>query len=432
MKKPIFFVSMILVLLLVIGVLLAACGGNETTTTAAPTETTAASTQSTAAPTETSAASTETTAAATTGVIKIGHIRPLSGVMATTSDRMIKAFDFAFEQVGYQATGKKIEIIVGDSKGDPATAVEVARKMVESDGVSMLVGPTQGGEEMAVAAYASQVGIPVLFTNPAPMGAATPDMAFAVSGYGTEPQISSAMGVYCYDQAGYRNVDLLSGDFAPGHGFLGAFKAAFTKKGGTIVQEIYTPYPSEDFSPYLTTLKDADAVVAWIDGEQAIKLLTQYHQLSIDKRMPIVGAFHGSFLAPFILSALPADVSDSLVGALVPVPYSPLLDTAVNTKFVADFKAKFNVLPEDMDSGPYVGAQIIMHALEATNGDTTPAKLRDALVAVNFEGPEGPIKFDPQTRAAIKTVYIAKVAKQDGAFVWQPVFTYPDVPPAGL
>ncbi len=410
--KKLLFVGV--ALLLAMGLLVAACGEEEETTT-------------------TTAVSTDTTVAPPTGeVIKIGHIRPLSGVMATTSERMVQAFDFAFEQVGYQVAGHPIEIIVGDSKGDPATAVEVARKMVEEDHVAMIVGPTQGGEQMAVAAFASQVGVPVLFTNPAPMPATTPDFPFAVSGYGTEPQISSAMGVYCYEEAGFRNVDALAGDFAPGHGFLGAFTAAFTAKGGTIVQEIYTPYPSQDFSPYLTTLKDADAVVAWIDGEQAIKLLTQYHELSIDERMPIVGAFHGSFLAPFIMAALAPEVSESLIGAITPTPYSPLLDTPVNQQFVADYQAAFDLLPEDMDSGPYVGAQIIMHALEATSGDTAAETLRDALVAVEFDGPEGPIKFDVQSRAAIKTVYICKIAKQGDVFVWDPIFTYEDVPPAGL
>ena len=209
-------------------------------------------------------------------------------------------------------------------------------------------------------------------------------------------------------------------------------RTTFTKLGGTIAQEIYTPYPSQDFSSYLTSLKAADAVVAWIDGQQAIQLLTQYHQLGVDERMPLVGAFHGSFLAPFILSALPADVADAYVGSIVPVPYSPLLDNAANEQFVADFQAKFGILPEDMDSGPYVGAQIILHALEATNGDTTPEALLAALVGVSFEGPEGLISFDPETRCAIKEIYIAKVAKQDGAFVWDPIFTYTDVPVTGL
>jgi branched-chain amino acid transport system substrate-binding protein len=413
MKKRFVISLMLLIALVAVGAFLAACGGGgEVTTTLAPTT---------------------TLPPATGGTIKIGHIRPISGVMATTSDRMLKAFEFAFEQAGYQVANMNIEIITGDSKGDPATAVEVAKKMVEQDHVAMIVGPTQGGEEMGVAYYCSQAGIPVLFTNPAPADATGPGFPMAVLGYGSEPMYSSCMADYAYKTLGYRKVDVLTGDFTPGHGFLGAFEATFTKLGGTIEQEIFTPYPSQDFSSYLTSLKTADAVVSWLDGQQAIQLLTQYHQLGVDSRMPLVGAFHGSFLAPFIISALPADVADSVVGCVVPVPYSPLLDNPVNQQFVADFKAKFGILPEDMDSGPYVGAKIILEALKATNGDTTPATLLNALVAVNFEGPEGPITFDPATRCAVKTIYIAKVVKQDdGAFVWDPIFTYSDIPATGL
>jgi branched-chain amino acid transport system substrate-binding protein len=417
-------------LVFAVGVLATACGSGGTTDTTVTT--TVSSSDTTAALTETTAATTSETTQVSSDVIKIGHIRPRTGVMAMTSERMMNAFNFALEQAGYQVAGKTIEIIEGDSKGDAATAVEVARKMVELDKVVMIVGPTQGGEEMAVASYCEQVGIPFMFTNPAPFGIVAQGMKWAVLAGGTEPQLASAMGVYAYEQAGYKNVDVLTGDFAPGHGFLDAFMTTFKSKGGTIAQETYTPYPSQDFSSQLTVLKDADAVVAWIDGEQAIKLLTQYHELGIDKKMPIVGAFHGSFLAPFILSALPAEASAALIGAITPTPYSPLLDTEFNKQFVADFQAKFGSLPEDTDSGPYEGVMIILAALEATNGDTTPQTLRDALVAVTLDGPQGPVKFDPVTGATIKTIYIGKVAKQGEAFVWDPIFSYPDVPAQGL
>jgi branched-chain amino acid transport system substrate-binding protein len=364
--------------------------------------------------------------------IKIGHIRPLTGNMAMVSDLMVKAFDFAFEQVGYQVAGRPVQIILGDSQGQSETAIDVARKMVESDQVAMIVGPTQGGEEMAAAGYLNQVGIPEIFTNPEPAGVIMQKMRWCIGAGGTEPQISSAMGVYTYEQAGYKTVDVITGDFAPGHGFLTAFMDAFKKKGGQVVQEIYTPYPTQDFGPYLTTLKDADAVVAWIDGDQAIKLLTQYHDFGIDKRFPLVAAFHGSFLAPFILRALPPEVADATVGDLVPTPYSPLLDTPFNKKWVADFQAKFGTLPDDTSSGPYQGAMAIIRALEATGGDNTPEKLRQALLAVNFDGPEGPVKFDAETGASIKTIYVCKVAKQGNDYVWRPIFSYKDVGPLGF
>jgi branched-chain amino acid transport system substrate-binding protein len=366
------------------------------------------------------------------GIIKIGHIRPLTGNMASTSDRMIKAFDFAFEKIGYQVAGKKIQIIIGDSKGDAATAIDVARKMVENDKVDFIVGPTQGGEEMATAGYTNQVGIPEIFTNPEPLGVIMQKMKWCIGSGGTEPQIAGAPAAYAYDQLGYRKVDILAPDTAPGHGFLNAFMDTFKKKGGQIVQETYTPYPSPDFASYLTVLKDADALVAWMDGDQSIKFLSQYHEMGIDKRLPLIAAFHGSFLAPFILNALPPADGDAMVGRLTPTPYTPLLNTAFNTQWVADFKAKFGVLPEDTDSGPYQGAMAIIEALKATNGDTTPDKFRQAMLAVNFQGPEGPVKFDAQTGASIKTIYIAKVVKQNGNFTWEVVFTYPDVSPMGF
>ena len=70
--------------------------------------------------------------------------------------------------------------------------------------------------------------------------------------------------------------------------------------------------------------------------------------------------------------------------------------------------------------------------LTATDGDTTPETLRDALVAVEFDAPAGQLKFDPATRTAIVDIYICEVAKMDGAFVWKVIYTYEDVPAVGL
>ena len=72
-------------------------------------------------------------------VIKIGHMRPLTGPMAQMSQEMVRAFDWAFEQVGYQVAGKKIEIIVQDSEASAEKAIDVARKMVEKDKVALIV-----------------------------------------------------------------------------------------------------------------------------------------------------------------------------------------------------------------------------------------------------------------------------------------------------
>jgi branched-chain amino acid transport system substrate-binding protein len=423
MSKIVFSLAAIVAIL---ALAMAGCSSTSATTTTTP---------STSSP-QTSTAPLSTTAITTTaqptpqGIIKIGHIRPLTGNLAMSSNLMVQAFDFAFQQIGYQVAGKQIQIVVGDSKGDSATALDVARKMVENDKVALLVGPTQAGEGPAVAGYINQVGIPEIFTSPQPAEIFAGANKWAFASGGTNPQYATSMGIYAYEQAGYRKVDVLTQDTAAGHIFINAFMDGFKSKGGQIVQETYTQYPTPDFASYLTVLKDADAVVAWTAGADAVKFLIQYHEMGIDKRLPLVGAFHGSFLANSVLKALPPADGDATVGDLVPTPYSPFLDTPFNKQFVADIQAKFGILPDDTQSGPYQGAMAIIQALKATNGDTTPEKLRQALLSVKFDGPEGPVKFD-STGVSIKTVYICKVNKSGSDFSWQPIFSYKDVPAAG-
>ncbi len=121
------------------------------------------------------------------------------------------------------------------------------------------------------------------------------------------------MGAYAYDKLGYKKVDILTQDNSSGRAFLNPFMNTFKSKGGQIVQEIYTTFPAPDFAPYLTTLKDADALVAWTAGADAIKFLIQYHEMGFDKKLQLVGAYHGSFLVPFVLNAMPpADAEATL------------------------------------------------------------------------------------------------------------------------
>jgi branched-chain amino acid transport system substrate-binding protein len=205
------------------------------------------------------------------------------------------------------------------------------------------------------------------------------------------------MGAYAYDKLNYRKVDILTQDNSSGRAFLNPFMASFKARGGQIVQETYTTFPAQDFAPYLTVLKDADALVAWTAGADAIKFLTLYHEMGFAKRLPLLGAYHGSFLVPYVLNNMPPAAAAATVGNLVPTPYSPALNTDVNRKFIADIQARLNIFPDDTESGPYQVAMAIIEALKATDGDTAPDKLRQALLNVNFTGPEGPMKFDAKT-----------------------------------
>jgi branched-chain amino acid transport system substrate-binding protein len=303
--------------------------------------------------------------------------------------------------------------------------------MVESDKVAMVVGATTVGENMALAGYFNRVGVPEVLSTQMPV-LQIPNNKWVIGAGGTPAQLTSPMGAYAYDTLNYRKVSILTQDNTSGRAFLNPFMASFKAKGGQIVQETYTTFPTQDFAPYLTVLKDADALVVWTAGADAIKFLTQYHEMGIGKRLPLLGAYHGSFLVPYVLNNTPPAAAAATVGNFVPTPYSPVLNTDVNKKFVADVQAKLNIFPDDTESGPYQVALAIIEALKATHHDAAPGRIRQALLNINLTGPEGPMRFDPQTGISIKSVYICKVAKQGNHYTWQDVFSYPNVMPTGL
>ena len=435
MKKLLLITS--ICLLIVVSMFAVACGSSTvTTTTAASTVTTVApSTDTTAASTETTVASTETTVAATGEPIKIGHIVDLTGAEAMVGKGFEASLAYAFQSIGNQVAGRPVEIVVGDAQGQASVAVDLAKKMVEQDKVVAIFGPTQVGEKMAVANYLKSVGIPLMLYNPSPPNIFT-DNKWVVGSAGTTLQSPTAMADYLYNQLKYTKIDTLTQDNTAGRAFITPLTDYFTKVGGTVVQQQWVPVPTPDFSSYLTTLKTADALVAWDSGSDAIALLTQWHQLGIDKKMPIVAAFHGGFTDPFIPAAMADADAAAVVGTLAPMTYAPDSQDQVNLDFVKGFTPVLGFPPgDDSASGPYQAAQLFQAAVTATNGDTSPDKLIAAIFAAKIVGPEGPESFAPGQQAATKNVYIVKVDKVPNAaktYHYVTVFTYKDVPPTGL
>lgn len=362
--------------------------------------------------------------------IKIGIMYPLTGIMAMTGERMVKAAKYGFEEVGYTVAVRKIEVIVEDSAGQPAMALDKARKLVERDEVDLLIGPLIGRTQMAVAPYMTKMGVPHLAIQPAPWKATEFKWTFMAGG--SNFQHPSCMGRYAYDEMGLRKITVISLDITDGHTFLNAFMGPFKKRGGQVIQEQYAPIQTVDFGPYLTVLKDADAVVAWLQGRKSIAFLSQYHEFGIRKRMPIVAAFMGSFYQPFILRNLPPDAGNAVIGEHCATQWTPFVDTEISKRFIENYKKSQGYPAEEMESSTYSGVLVALEALKKAGGNTSPENLGRAIMAIDLEVPEGRIRFDKETKCAFRDIYIAKVDKREGRHVMIPVHTYKDVPPRGF
>ena len=357
-------------------------------------------------------------------------IYPQTGAAAQVGQNMVNASKFALEEIGYEIAGRKIEAIIEDDATKPEVAIDKARKLIENDKVDLIMGPLVTSCVEATAPYISKAGIPQLVASPSDLKMSQYEWHIMVGG--SKQQMVSPMGLYSFEKLGFKNVATMTEDTVSGRSFLDAFTAPIKNKGGKVVQEQYPPQGCPDYAPYFTSLKDADACVAWFQSSDAIRFLSQYNEFGIRKRMPLQAAHFGSFVQPFLLNRLPPAVSEAMIGEHMMSLYTYLIDTPAAKKFDDAWVKKFGDHPDDVQATPYITTETMIRALRATNGDTTPDKLRQAILALDFESCEGRISFDAKTRCAIRDTFVCKIDKVGKLYTAVPEFTYKQVPPGGL
>lgn len=94
--------------------------------------------------------------------IKIGVLGTFSGPLSTATVTAEQGVDYAVEQLNKAGglNGRKVEIIVRDTNGEPTKAVNFAKQMISSDGVVAIIGPANSGEGLAAVPVIAAAGIP--------------------------------------------------------------------------------------------------------------------------------------------------------------------------------------------------------------------------------------------------------------------------------
>lgn len=367
--------------------------------------------------------------------IKIGHICDLTGVQALTGAQNKQALEFAVASLGGEIAGRPVEIITEDAQNDATTAVDVAKKLVEVDGVAAIFGPTQNGQKTAVAEYVNSVGIPLIFYNPTP-GNLWQGNDWIVGSNGGTPQMPSVMADYAYNELNYRTVNAICPDNVGARAFIDEFEKTFVDLGGEITSKQYAPVPTADYAPYFISMKQADAILAWASGSDAISLWLAWYEYGINEKMPIITPMHGGFCDYYIANAVAGsnpEAAQAMIGTYAPIMWVRDLETEENKALLEGWVEEYGEEPGFVAAGSGTQAVYLLRAaIEATGGDTDPGKLIKAIFEVDFTGPEGYQFFD-NSQVATKDVYMVQVIQlEDGSFNYGLVKTYKDVPPTGL
>ena len=83
--------------------------------------------------------------------IKVGVISPLSGAWTVYGKAHIAGFELAVDEINAKGgvLGRKMEIVVGDSKTEPRIVVEQANRLIRNEKVDFLAGTFSSAERNA-------------------------------------------------------------------------------------------------------------------------------------------------------------------------------------------------------------------------------------------------------------------------------------------
>ena len=356
--------------------------------------------------------------------IRVGYLGPLTGIFAQAGKDMLDGFKMAFEQVGYQAGGRKIELIEEDDEGNPATAQAKFRKLATQDRINVLAGVLLSNIGYGLVPPIERDRVPSLFlTTPDDLTQRRPAKYILRTNFAAS-QPMHALGDYAAKTLRYRRVAAIAMDNNFGYEGIGGFQRVFEDAGGRVVQKVWVPLNAMDFAPYLSQVpRDVDAVVQVFVAGQAVRFAKHYGESSLHGKVPLIGT--GVFTDQSSLQGM----GDEIIGHVGALIWAPTLANPANRAFLQIAEPRLKRPPSYFHAVMYSAGRWIIEAATSLGGnvedrDRFLAALRKA--SETTEDPRGPIKLDEYGNPT-ENVYIVKVERLGGRLQNTIIHTYPMV-----
>jgi branched-chain amino acid transport system substrate-binding protein len=354
--------------------------------------------------------------------LKIGLMTVKTGPLAAGGLHIEEGISCFLKEKDFTLSGRKIDLIVADTGGSPATAKNKAQELIERDRVDVLMGPLAAFELLAILDYLAQAKMPTLAfageedvtqrrTNP-----------YLVRTSDSAAQCLYPLADYAIKEMKLNQAVTMADDFAFGYEQIGGFQRVYEDLGGRVSKKLWSPLNTPDYIPYIAQIQDCDVVCQVLVGANPIKFTKQYRELGL--KQPLLG---GSTVAD---DTIIRTFGDEAIGLVNAIPYTLDLDTPANHRFIAAMKKNYG---DDVPIGfyaacNYVNGQIVEAALEQTGGKSDdPAQFIKAVRSVSLtETPRGPVSFDDYGNLVFN-VYIRRVEKANSKLVNKTIKTYPKV-----
>lgn len=304
---------------------------------------------------------------AQTGPIKIGHLTPLTGFLGALGEYATQGIKMAVDEINAAGglLGRLIELTSEDSV-NPQVASSKAQRMIERDGVALLMGEINSASALTisqVAARNKKLFISIGARSDALRGKDCNRYTFHVDIPVTVMVNAAGEALVREGLVKGKKIYALTSDYLFGHDLSRAAKNFFTRNGGTVIGDELVATDLTDFSPQLLKIRQArpDLVATNLGGNQVTNFVKQYAEFGL--QFPVAG---------FNLNTADAwAAGEGNLGGIWPTVWHHELKTPGTQAFVAAFQKKYNRLPENHAWIEYVSMQILAQAIRETKGVDT-------------------------------------------------------------
>jgi branched-chain amino acid transport system substrate-binding protein len=291
--------------------------------------------------------------------IRIGHLTPLTGFLGALGEYAVMGIKMATDEINAAGgvMGRQLDVMSEDSV-NPQVASTKAQRMIERDGVAVLMGEINSASALTISQVAGRSK--KLFMS---IGARSDVLRGKnCNRYTFHVDIPVTVMV---NAAGYalvreglvkgKKIYSLTADYLFGHDLAKAAKKFFDANGGNLAGDELVATDVTDFSPYLLKIRQArpDLVSTNLAGNQVTNFVKQYAEFGLP--FPIAG---------FNLNTADAwAAGEGNLSGIWPTVWHHELDTPGSKAFTANFIKKHGKPPENHAWIEYVSLKMMAQAM---------------------------------------------------------------------
>jgi len=359
-------------------------------------------------------------------VVKVGLITDGTGALAIYGAHIIRSFMLGMEyatgaagSVGdvftiedaentFMLDNCEIIVYLGDDQTNPELTTSIAREFIDVNGVDVLVGTVSSGNTASLQEIAAENKIPLIVAPAAAndiTGVNFNEYTFRTS----RNNYQDAINLCEYLPTVYTDFVQIAPDYSFGYRGATAFRDACTLNGGNfVVDDIFAPLDTTDFTPYMEQVLDSGAeswIVTWAGGG-FIAMMQAAVDVGVTEELALGASFVDNVALPAFFSNAIGSTSGILYHYSAP-------DNEINDWLIAEDQARYSVYPDLFDADGFNAALMLVEGLKATEGDASADALIAAFEGMEFEGPKGTIYIRPEDHVAIQDMYIVTLLNVD-------------------